>query len=719
MTAAGPRRGGRPVERILSLLQGVQESGEGYRASCPSPRHRRGDKRPSLSIAQTSDGAALLRCFGGCTVQEILGSIELETRDLFPDQGRRNGDGGGVNHANGAATVQPRSIDGCTLDEYAAAKQIPKEQLQCYGLSEIRYLDRPALRIPYFAIDGSVAGVRFRVSLRGENRFRWRKGDKAILYGLSRLAEARDKGFVVVPEGESDCHTLWHHGIPAVGLPGASNWKEERDAPLFDQIPTIYVVREPDGGGEAVDKWLASSRIRDRVRLLSMGDLKDPSGLYLDAPDGFKERFQAALDAAVPWSEVQAAKDKERESRVWDECAALAKEPSILDCFVEALARAGVVGEDLLARLLFLIFTSRLLTRPASAVVKGPSSSGKSYIIERISEFFPASAYYAISSMSERALAYSDEPVAHRVMIMYEAAGLVGEFATYLMRSLLSEGRIRYETVEKSPEGLRARLIVREGPTSLVTTTTAVNLHPENETRLISLSVADTPEQTQKIMQKQAEEVEASAEPLDLSEWHALQEWLAGGPTTVAIPYARTLADLIPPLAVRLRRDFPTLLTLIQTHALLHRSSRHSDELGRIIASLEDYRVVRALVADLIADGVGATVTPTVRETVKAVERLLRNSDNFPVQVKALAEAVNLDESAASRRAKVAVARGYLKNLEEGRGKPARLVLGDPLPEDQVTLPTVETLRERLHGCAIAERDPYPPPRPRTGSTWS
>ena len=81
----------------------------------------------------------------------------------------------------------------------------------------------------------------------------------------------------------------------------------------------------------------------------------------------------------------------------------------------------------------------------------------------------------------------------HRIIVLYEAAGLTGDFGTYLVRSLLSEGRICYETVEKTKDGLKARRIEREGPTGLITTTTAVGLHPENETRLLSVNVTDTP----------------------------------------------------------------------------------------------------------------------------------------------------------------------------------------------------------------------------------
>ena len=83
------------------------------------------------------------------------------------------------------------------------------------------------------------------------------------------------------------------------------------------------------------------------------------------------------------------------------------------------------------------------------------------------------------------------------------------------------------------------------------------------------------------------------------------------------------LAELVPPIAVRLRRDFKTVLMLIRAHALLHQASRLKDEQGRVVATLEDYAAVRELVADLVAEGVEATVKPEVREVVEATARLI------------------------------------------------------------------------------------------------
>jgi hypothetical protein len=375
----------------------------------------------------------------------------------------------------------------------------------------------------------------------------------------------------------------------------------------------------------------------------------------------------------------------------------IALAPDILTLVARELAGSGVAGETRLIKLLYLVVTSRLLPRPCSVAVKGPSSGGKSYLVQRILELFPGEAYYALSAMSDRALAYDQEPLAHRMLVIYEATGMSGDMASYLVRSLLSEGRVDYVTVEKTKAGLTSKRIQREGPTGLITTTTAVHLHPENETRLVSLTVCDTQDQTRAVMLAYATD---RPKQNDHAEWHAVQAWLARSATEVTIPFAAGLARSIPPVAIRLRRDFPTLLTLVAAHALLHQASRPTDTDGRIVATLVDYAAVRDLLADLLAEGAERSVPSTVRATVEAVRRI--NAERLleeGVTVVALAVALELDKSSALRRARVAIERGYLKNLEERRGRPARLMPGEALPADASVLPSVEEIA-RLHGCA-------------------
>ncbi len=696
----------RPLDNILQRLDAVRANSSGHTARCPA----HDDRHNSLSVAEGEDGRVLLKCFAGCTVDAILAPIGLHPRDLFsPHTGGRGDDTPRCD----AATVQP-SAAGCTLAGYAEAKRLPLDFLRSLGLAEIRYFGQPAVRIPYPTTDGKEGPTRFRLALHraedgADNRFAWKKGSKLTLYGLDRLDAYRAKRSVLLVEGESDCHTGWLHRLNAIGLPGADNWNEARDAALFDGFDHIAIVIEPDKGGEAVKAWLGKSRIRDRAHLVSLGEHKDVSGLHLahPDPDEFRAAFFAAVRASVPWSEYERQQADEARREAWACCAALATAPDILARFVAAQKARGIAGEERAQQLVYLGVTSRFLDRPVSIAVKGPSSGGKSYTTERTLDYFPAEAFYALSAMSERALAYSDEPLAHRVLVIFEAAGMGGDFATYLIRSLLSEGRIRYETIEKTRDGLQARLIEREGPTGLLVTTTATHLHPENETRLLSIPVTDTPEQTRQVFRAIAA---GGGAAVDLAPWQALQSWLAGGEHRAVIPYADTLAELVPPVAVRLRRDFGLVLNLIRAHAVLHQATRQRDSEGRVIATLADYAAVRALVADLVAEGVEATVPATVRETIEAVKQARGVSDQ-PVRVSKVAELLRIDKSAASRRVAVALERGYLANDEPAKGKPSKLIIGDRLPEDVTILPTVEALREVLHGCSVdgGATRPLPP----------
>jgi hypothetical protein len=217
-----------------------------------------------------------------------------------------------------------------------------------------------------------------------------------------------------------------------------------------------------------------------------------------------------------------------------------------------------------------------------------------------------------------------------------------------------------------------------------LTTTTRIFLHPENETRLLSVPVDDSPQQTRAVMRKVAKD---EGRGVDFARWHALQTWLQGAEHRVTIPFAERLAELIPPVAVRLRRDFGTLLALIRAHATLHQATRERDGAGRIVATLADYAVVRDLVGTLMAEGVEASVSPTMRATVDAVRVLKATHPTQAVTVKRVANQLGIDSPAALRRVRMASERGYLKNEETRKGRPANLVLADPLPEDRVLLP--------------------------------
>lgn len=75
--------GNTPLWRVLGLVHKVKQTKNGWEASCPGPNHKRGDRDPSLSVSMGLDGRVLLRCFGGCSTEDILAAIDLEWSDLF------------------------------------------------------------------------------------------------------------------------------------------------------------------------------------------------------------------------------------------------------------------------------------------------------------------------------------------------------------------------------------------------------------------------------------------------------------------------------------------------------------------------------------------------------------------------------------------------------------------------------------------------------------
>ncbi len=110
--------------------------------------------------------------------------------------------------------------------------------------------------------------------------------------------------------------------------------------------------------------------------------------------------------------------------------------------------------------------------------------------------------------------------------------------------------------------------------------------------------------------------------------------------------------------------------------------------------------------ADLVAEGVGGTVSSRIRETVKAVEAIIQeksrsvkiavdlvNNDAVSAKLIEVAQHLNLDKSTASRRVREAIEKGFLENRETRPGRPMRLVLGDPLPEAVEVLPHPDRLR--------------------------
>jgi hypothetical protein len=76
-----------PADRVLGALTGVRRTGPG-RWSAVCPAHE--DRRPSLSVREADDGKLLVKCWAGCSVDEVVAGLGLRMEDLFPPRRDRS-----------------------------------------------------------------------------------------------------------------------------------------------------------------------------------------------------------------------------------------------------------------------------------------------------------------------------------------------------------------------------------------------------------------------------------------------------------------------------------------------------------------------------------------------------------------------------------------------------------------------------------------------------
>lgn len=217
-------------------------------------------------------------------------------------------------------TGEPASCAPYTIEQYSFEKRLPVEFLRetCHLSTKRERNDgTPYLDIPYLNEAGIEATSRRRF---GNKDFRWKYGSrgKIGLYGEWRIEEIRKAGYVVLVEGESDTHSLWYMGIPAIGVPGASMFKPHHAAILGGL--KVYLHKEPDKGGETfipkVCKGLRDGGFIGEVFSWSchyIDDLcKDPSDLYIkhgqtEAADLIKEALRNAVSIDLDAEQIPEA----------------------------------------------------------------------------------------------------------------------------------------------------------------------------------------------------------------------------------------------------------------------------------------------------------------------------------------------------------------------------------------------------------------------------
>jgi hypothetical protein len=543
----------------------------GWTAQCPA----HDDKKPSLSISASDDGKVLLRCHAGCSFAEILGALNLAPSDVLPSNG------------------------------------------QPYVTAVYDYRDETG-KLLYQVVRYDPKGFRQRWPKAGGG-WEWKtKGTRLVPYRLQELLAADPAATVLIVEGEKDVDNCYAHNLVATcNVGGAGKWRCEYAE--FQRGRKVGVIADKDDAGREHAQEVAASHqgIATSAKLVEVPRGKDVSDYF--AAGGTVEELVKLVESAPLWEPPAAdpavsnpAGSKEPPSPEAIEAAKrMATSPDLVQIIADDLATSGIVGERDLALTIYLAGMSRLLNNPLSAIVRGPTSSGKSYIVTKAAQMFPPDQVIRATKMTPQALFYAETDLSHKFIIGGERSRLHDDAAaeaTSALRQLQSEGRIT-KLVTKRQEGGRfcSRLVEKDGPIAYIETTTLTDpeIFVEDLNRVLLLRTDESEAQTRAVINHAARSYNAEVPPADVTyriiEKHRVFQRMLKR-CCVSIPFAEKLVAALPARKVETRRIANQVLGAVEAVALLHQFQRERNEQGRLVATLDDYEVTRRLLLRPLAE---------------------------------------------------------------------------------------------------------------------
>lgn len=373
------------------------------------------------------------------------------------------------------------------------------------------------------------------------------------------------------------------------------------------------------------------------------------------------------------------------------------KSRDLLRWIVDGIEAVGVAGEHLLALTVYLTGTSRLLEHPLAVIVQGPSSSGKSYVIERVARLFPAEAVLMATDITPNALYYMPSgELEHRFVVAGERSRHHNDEsaqATKALREMISSGQLVKILTVSDPEGPRSVTVQQQGPIAYAESTTAPEVFEEDANRCLILQPDERPEQTRRILAASGRHLagqnSAGLREQLCREFHALQRLLESLP--VVIPFSENLALQFPSEPLEVRRTFGHVTSMIQTSALLHQFQRPRDESGRIVAQPEDYWLTRLMLSEVLARSLG-------QKSADALKRFVKRLRDFTGEhtAKELSQAMKMSDRTVREHLDALLKQGVIEQTAPSRGPiPAKWLIRSDIPlreQTETLLPSVEAV---------------------------
>jgi hypothetical protein len=355
-----------------------------------------------------------------------------------------------------------------------------------------------------------------------------------------------------------------------------------------------------------------------------------------DQHDREQEAAQAAANQPPPEEPTQPDRQeklRELPEQARREAEAMLADPDLLTLVKYDVQALGVAGESNLIKFLFVVGVSRLLPEPLASRVKGPSASGKSYVIGKVASLFPPETVLLATQITPQALFYMEKgSLCHKWVVTGERSrGEEDEVAeaTRALREMISEGRISKMVSMKVGGTIETVQLEQPGPIAFVESTTLTDVFAEDRNRCIEYYTDEQPQQTKAIVTKLAavyERQATSAASEEIVQKHYALQWLLD-PLPVTIPFAGKVGELLETKRVEVRRAFPQLMQTIQALALLHQRQRERDSHGRIVATAADYTNARLLLAGPLNRIVGTGVSDAARRFYERIKAKVQRAE--------------------------------------------------------------------------------------------
>lgn len=179
------------------------------------------------------------------------------------------------------------------------------------------------------------------------------------------------------------------------------------------------------------------------------------------------------------------------------------QQPNLMARTIEAISKAGLVGELNNGTRMYLIFTSRKLKHPLHIISLGSSGIGKTHLQEKIAELIPDEDKLEITTLSENAFYYfGKKELSHKLILIEDLDGALN--VLFPLRELQSKKRINKTVTFKDSRGITKTITLTvEGPICVAGCTTKERIYEDNANRSFLIYLDESEAQDQRIMQYQ------------------------------------------------------------------------------------------------------------------------------------------------------------------------------------------------------------------------